>query len=1110
MKFESIYLSRMLLGLTPLLAGGCQNDFTATAGSDGGPSSSASPASGETPTASITDATGPTAGSTTAEPSGPTTTEATTDPTTTEATTGDTGDTTLTESLLIRVYDPSGDPIPDAVAISRRITYKATPEGAILVPHARPSVEQDVFTGIVTAPGYTTMSVVAEIPKDHPVARRAVLKPLGPPKPVSIVDGGWVEHQGVAVYFPPDSIVDIAGLPIVDGAGLPYEGDIDVSITPYITGEDDRDAMPAPLLARDDEGLVYNLISAGMFEVNLTYEGRPVKLREGVSATLEVELPASLYQEVEIGEPIESWSLDTKVGIWTLEGTGYVHLRESDEKLVWRAEASHFSVYNIDWAVKESRCLQLKIVDSANKPRVGMATYLEYLGSWWPLGPVFAGNDGKVCLEIRTGKMATINVGLDPNVPIAEPVDFFADPTDPPSICPPGLASNFGNPFLQTNPDNIIPGPCEQRTIQVYDNPVCTPGEYTICDPLPPGVDEIGICAPGRQICNEFGTAWLPCAPAVTPISPDVCNPNIALDDDCDGDVDEDCEGEQADCNPMQMNPPEWKHCYTHKPGDLEGVFEDGKVLTAQEQVGSFGFSKSCSPGAQTCITMPGIDQGEFGDCLGSVSPALELCETLDIDENCDGLPSCELLTARATRAGSNMYHHFATAIAVDDTQRAVVATTFRGHTMEYNPQNPMGSCYFTANDDDVLLYRVSAGAKTCSTWANRIGGTGEQRVEDLAVDTENNVVAAGWFTNQLVGGGNDCPALAGGQDRRGLIARYTGNNGYCAWRKAIGSPGSKVEVNGVVTDTTPASNIYALGQVEGLLAADGANCPELPAAGVSKDIFLAWYDKGGVCQRRIRIASPDPTENEIPRGLSFNADGTSLWFTGSFQRKITLDVPYSFNTSSERIFVARIDPVLDGIDKSRTWAETPDQGAYHTVVGLAALENGMMALAGTYGVAINFAANDKRLSAGESDIYTAVLKPDMTLVIAHNYGSQSSDTVSAIASPVEGTRYFVFTGNISSDGLNFGTGELQHSGGKDIFVARAKGSDGTVIDARVFNDGPNGVAGDQTANALAMDKTGYIYLGGQMQQGILDFGPQNQLNNSDGFLDTVFAVLSP
>ena len=104
---------------------------------------------------------------------------------------------------------------------------------------------------------------------------------------------------------------------------------------------------------------------------------------------------------------------------------------------------------------------------------------------------------------------------------------------------------------------------------------------------------QLGICARGQTLCTDQGTECIPDFVATA----EVCD---TLDNDCDGAVDEDGEGE-----PLQRD------CYDGPEDRLDiGV---------------------CVAGTQTCV------DGQFGVCEGQILPEVETCDTQDND--CDGDP---------------------------------------------------------------------------------------------------------------------------------------------------------------------------------------------------------------------------------------------------------------------------------------------------------------------------------------------------------------------------------------------------------------------------------------------------------------------------------------
>ncbi len=150
---------------------------------------------------------------------------------------------------------------------------------------------------------------------------------------------------------------------------------------------------------------------------------------------------------------------------------------------------------------------------------------------------------------------------------------------------------------LETCDINGVWGLCEGDVTPTEE--VCD-GEDNDCDE---DVDEelgtitcgVGICLVTVQAC-EHGQP-VPCVPGAAD-PPENCE---GLDDDCDGDVDEDCDCIEGDT----------QVCYSGTP--------------QTQNVGE------CHDGLQTCD----ID-GVYGACVGDQTPTQEICN--GFDENCDGV----------------------------------------------------------------------------------------------------------------------------------------------------------------------------------------------------------------------------------------------------------------------------------------------------------------------------------------------------------------------------------------------------------------------------------------------------------------------------------------
>lgn len=199
----------------------------------------------------------------------------------------------------------------------------------------------------------------------------------------------------------------------------------------------------------------------------------------------------------------------------------------------------------------------------------------------------------------------------------------------------------------------------------------CEPGFSRTCFSADATLVDVGICKAGVQTCDDDGAGYGACDGEVTPQTEDC---GTALDDDCDGEVNE----SEAGC---VCTSGEEKACFDGPGTAGVGNCAAGTQVCAQDGLsfsacngqisaqtelcgngqdddcdGSVDEGCACDPGGapSACYTGPAETNGQgncqgglhqcnpdglsFGPCNGEVLPGTESCDVGLADEDCDGL----------------------------------------------------------------------------------------------------------------------------------------------------------------------------------------------------------------------------------------------------------------------------------------------------------------------------------------------------------------------------------------------------------------------------------------------------------------------------------------
>ena len=191
---------------------------------------------------------------------------------------------------------------------------------------------------------------------------------------------------------------------------------------------------------------------------------------------------------------------------------------------------------------------------------------------------------------------------------------------------------------------------------------LCKPTETKPCE------NAMGNCVAGVQTCLADGTGWGECS--ILSEVEDSCDPGD--DADCDGIANEGCactEGDKQGCGPStpvgickrgtvtctdgvwstectgQVLPAE-RDCKSDDDNDCDGHADNSLdnecrcIPETSQQCDLYGKNGIgiCNLGEQTCEYISGTSTSDWGECIGAVAPETEVCDSDELDEDCDGI----------------------------------------------------------------------------------------------------------------------------------------------------------------------------------------------------------------------------------------------------------------------------------------------------------------------------------------------------------------------------------------------------------------------------------------------------------------------------------------
>ncbi|MCA9620857.1 MAG: hypothetical protein KC731_17660, partial [Myxococcales bacterium] len=476
-----------------------------------------------------------------------------------------------------------------------------------------------------------------------------------------------------------------------------------------------------------------------------------------------------------------------------------------------------------------------------------------------------------------------------------------------------------------------------------------------------------------------------PCEGAVLPEAERCDN---ALDDDCDGTVNE----TDAGCACI---PNSYVACY-EGPGGTEDV---GSCR---------GGHRYCDPDAQ-----------QLGPCLGQTLPSFEECLS-SADDDCDGEANlgCPVWAARFGST-TDLVPEAAWGLAMTPGGHVVLV----GEAGAGSPGIDFGGGPLpAAGGSDIFVAELTESGG--HVFSRRFGDAESQIARSVATDAQGNLYVAGAFAGTLdFGGGVSLTSTAAVTD--GYLVKLD-PTGDALWAVGLAADDEAVVFNVAVS---PGGEVAIAGRVTGGLTLTA------PATANGTDGFVARFTEDGTVTWGDVFGS-----GGTDAGFDVTYAGNDLIVAGQFAGTLTLGGMSVASSGSRDGFVAR----LDGANQAQYLFTVG--GAGDQAVSDVSARGGSVYAAGWGDGTINLGANSVTADALDSFIFA--LDAAGAEQWSHIYSGPGDQDSTAVA--VNGTGD-VWLGVSHGGAVDYGQGTIVSAGEDDWVLVKLSGSDGTPLRGHRF-----------------------------------------------------------
>ncbi len=382
-----------------------------------------------------------------------------------------------------------------------------------------------------------------------------------------------------------------------------------------------------------------------------------------------------------------------------------------------------------------------------------------------------------------------------------------------------------------------------------------------------------------------------------------------------------------------------------------------------------------------------------------------------------------------------------------------------------------------SAGNGDAFVSKLSSDGNLI--WAFRLGGTGNDDADQIAVDGAGNIYVAASI-NLASGSVDFDPGPGSTLVGPGAYISKFDTNGNLLWVLPLA-----VNVNDIDVDAS--NNMYMVGTFSGTVDFDpGAPVFNLTASG-SGDFFVMSLTSAGNFVWAKRIGG---TQGDVARSLALDA-GSNLCVTGIFFSP-TVDFDPGVGTANLTltgigdVFILKLDNAGNYV-----WARRIGSTSGEDADGIATDAANNVLITGSFSGILDFdpgAGVANSTAVGGSDAFVLKLNSAGNYVWATSVGGSTSDGGFSITTDAAGDVYY--TGEYSST-ADFDPGpgifNITTGGGKQVFVSKLSAS-GNFLWAL----GSQATTGSPWAFSpeISLTPAGNIIIAGELEDGTVDFDP--------------------